>query len=813
MSRFALGIAAAAALGLVGPATLTAVPGEPIIGTMARPGARVVLDAHNAYPYIGQFADRLERALAGGVPVAIEQDLVWRPAGSGLPARSIVSHGEPFDDREPSLKEHFFERIRPVVERALSEGDRTHWPLVTLNLDLKTNEPEHHRALWDLLGEYEAWLTTAVRTDDAATTAPLDVKPVLVLTGESEAQRKAFHDDLPIGARLRLFGAMPIRPRSVGEAERAAEQSRFWNALPAMALPKATNYRRWWNAPWSVVEAGGQREAGEWTADEETRLATLVRRAHEAGLWVRLWTVNGHPVGDETAMGWSAGYNVGSLAAARSRWRAAIAAGVDFVATDQYEQFSAELPAERPRFVVSRDIVIAGELTAADRLTWVERPFEVPSGTARIDVDTSYTDRDRGTAIEFGLYDPKRFRGASRTSKSSFFVTVTTATPSYHPGPLAPGTWRLLMGVPSIRNGVTSRYRVVVRVTPEGPGQPSPTAVPADRALTGPHWYQGDLHAHTMHSDGFSCASDRGNTAPCAAHQIADVAARRGLDFVAVTDHNTTSHHHGLVEVQARHPELLILRGQEVTTFHGHANVFGTSDIIDFRIGRPEVTAAAVFRRARQLGALVSINHPGRQTGERCTGCGWDAPDTDYSVVDALEVVNGGNVSGPTAGEPVWHARLNEGYRLTGIGGGDDHGAGTRAGSAIGTPTTVIHADALSEAALLAGIRAGRVYIKTRGPQGPDLRFDVPSHGVSMGGVLRVASPTSVAFRARVIGGAGQRADVVRNGRVHGLGPETLGSNDETLTVTLNVSPGDWVRINVRDTEGITAMGNPIYVR
>jgi len=369
------------------------------------------------------------------------------------------------------------------------------------------------------------------------------------------------------------------------------------------------------------------------------------------------------------------------------------------------------------------------------------------------------------------------------------------------------------MGIPSIRDGVRSRYRVVVRLTPAGPGQPSPTALPPERTLTGPRWYQGDLHAHTMHSDGFSCASEGGNTAPCAAHMIAAAAGRRGLDFVAVTDHNTTSHHHGLVEVQARHPQLLVLRGQEVTTFHGHANVYGTSEAIDFRIGHPGVTAATVFRHARQLGALVSINHPGRETGERCTGCGWDAPQTDYTVVDALEVVNGGNVSGPTAGEPVWHARLNEGHRLTGIGGSDDHGAGTRAGSAIGTPTTVIHADALSEAALLAGIRAGRVYIKTRGADGPDLRFDVPAQGVSMGDELRLASPASVDFRVRVIGGAGQRVDVIRNGKVHALGPEPLASNDETLSVALDVAAGDWVRINVRDGEGLTVLGNPIYVR
>jgi hypothetical protein len=39
-------------------------------------------------------------------------------------------------------------------------------------------------------------------------------------------------------------------------------------------------------------------------------------------------------------MGYAPGYNFGSQDAARIRWRAAVDAGVDFIATDQYEEFS-----------------------------------------------------------------------------------------------------------------------------------------------------------------------------------------------------------------------------------------------------------------------------------------------------------------------------------------------------------------------------------------------------------------------------------------------------------------------------------------
>jgi len=461
------------------------------------------------------------------------------------------------------------------------------------------------------------------------------------------------------------------------------------------------------------------------------------------------------------------------------------------------------------------ELVLEGTITAADRYKWLEREFDVPENTARIDVETSFTEAAQGTALEYGIYDPVRFRGASRFSKTSFFLSRTAATPSYYPGDLPAGTWRLLMGVPSIRDGVTSRYRMVIRLTPDGPSQPSPTALAPAIAASGPRWYQGDLHTHTMHSDGFGCADGRGGVGPCGVVQVVEAAARRGLDFVAVTDHNTTSHHQELVNLQPRYDHMLLLRGQEVTSFFGHANVFGTSEMVDFRIGHPGITATTVFAQAHRLGGLVAVNHPGRETGEKCTGCGWNAPDTDWSQVDAMEVVNQFTVSGPTAGEPFWQTRLNEGRRITGVGGSDDHGASTRAGSAVGTPTNVIFAESLTESALLAGIRAGHVYVKTRGPEGPDVRFTAPDLKVSMGDVVTLdAAVKRVQFRIVVSNGAGQRAEVIRNGKVPDdavSAPFT--SAEATFQVALEVSRGDNVRVIVRDGGGVTVFTNPIYFR
>jgi hypothetical protein len=301
-------------------------------GARYLPGRRVLVDAHNAYPYHGQWRDRIERALATGVPVAIEQDLTWICTAPG-PCRSVLAHNEPFTGEEPSLSEYFFERIRPVVERALARGDRRSWPLIVLNLDFKTDEPDHHAAVWAVLGQYESWLTTAVRTASAEDIAPLDVGPVLVLTGAAEAQQVSFHDRVPRGGRLRLFGA------AVPEVVGAVDAAQASGEPPADILPgRRTNYRRWWNNSWSVVEAGGPRAASEWAPADAARLSTLVRRAHAAGLWIRFYTLDGWDA-DGESQGWDPSYNFGSRAAAEVRWRAAIEAGVDFVATDQYEAF------------------------------------------------------------------------------------------------------------------------------------------------------------------------------------------------------------------------------------------------------------------------------------------------------------------------------------------------------------------------------------------------------------------------------------------------------------------------------------------
>jgi len=298
---------------------------------------RPVLDAHNCYPYEGQYTDRIDRALKTGFPVAIEQDIAWgvdRTTGKGRP---VVTHSPKTTGNEPALRDHFFERVRPIIEKALAEDDRARWPLIILHFDFKSLDAKLLRAVWDVLGEYQSWITTAPQTADPHHLAHLEPKPLLVLTEDADAQERVFFRDIPAGARLRVFGSAHTARIRGNSTEKRIHLAA---TLPPERLltERPTNYRRWWNNSWFEVEEGGQNKAGDWTAADSERLRALVNHAHQLGFWIRFYTLDGFVPAENR--GWDNGYNFGSHQAVTARWQAALEAGVNLIATDQYEELA-----------------------------------------------------------------------------------------------------------------------------------------------------------------------------------------------------------------------------------------------------------------------------------------------------------------------------------------------------------------------------------------------------------------------------------------------------------------------------------------
>jgi hypothetical protein len=289
---------------------------------------RPVLDAHNCYPYDGKWGDRVDRALKTGFPVGIEQDLAW------YQGRVVVTHSAQTNGSEPDLRDYFFEKVRPIVEKALKDNDRAKWPLIVVHFDFKDNQEPLLRAVWKLLGEYEGWLSTAVKSADPYELTPFDPKPLLVLTEIPDVQEKVFYTEIPVGGKLRLFGSAHTAP--VQAANKKEENHLLATLSPEKLLvDRPTTYRRWWNNSWYTVEEGGQHEAGDWTPADEARLKALVDHAHQLGYWIRFYTLDGF--GDGQDQGWGNSYNFGSRDAVLLRWQAALKAGVNLIASDQYE--------------------------------------------------------------------------------------------------------------------------------------------------------------------------------------------------------------------------------------------------------------------------------------------------------------------------------------------------------------------------------------------------------------------------------------------------------------------------------------------
>lgn len=354
-------------------------------------------------------------------------------------------------------------------------------------------------------------------------------------------------------------------------------------------------------------------------------------------------------------------------------------------------------------------------------------PFEVPAGVAEIEV--RHDDLSDEDILDWGLYDPDGHRGWGGGNTEPAVLNADAASRSYTPGPITPGTWQVVVGKAKLVSA-DPRYHIEVdlRDAITLPAQPERTPYVEVAPLeVGARWYAGDLHVHSLESGDATASLDA----------IADWAAGHGLDFVVVTDHNTVSHLDWLLDAQMRHPDVLLVPGTEFTTYDGHMNAFGVSAWVDHKLGLPGVTLDAALAAYAAQGALVSINHPALDLGPLCIGCAW-TQEIPADALAAIEIGTGGwDVTGslftPDA-IALWDGLCADGHPLAAVGGSDDHRAGTDTGpfaSPIGSPTTLVWAEALSASAILDGIAAGRTVVKLQGPDDPMVALDADGLTVS----------------------------------------------------------------------------------
>ena len=394
----------------------------------------------------------------------------------------------------------------------------------------------------------------------------------------------------------------------------------------------------------------------------------------------------------------------------------------------------------------------------AQQGTYLTLPFDLPPGTAALHLAYTYdrhrhnaspagggtfTAREEINIIDLGLIAPDGTQaGASGSDKRAITISAAWATPGYKPQPLIPGRWQILVGA----------YKVAdpgVRVTYELSFEPK------TRRLL-----KGDLHTHTLASDGVLTAEELGRHA-----------LRNGLDFIAVTDHNTLTptaalklKRHQAASAQCRTHQcaaqalslpriegLTFIPGVEWSHYRGHANFLGIDQPFDGPYAAPDgADPLAVVHTARERGALITLNHPFE---EAC-------PFTfDLAAVpfDVLEVWNGPMRESNLRALGLWAQLLASGQKVPICGGSDYHR--DRLFQILGGPTTCVFTESASPADILTAVRAGHSFI-TFAPEGPTLKMscgeailgeslpyqpgqmvEIALEGLEQGDVVRLVTP------------------------------------------------------------------------
>jgi hypothetical protein len=437
-------------------------------------------------------------------------------------------------------------------------------------------------------------------------------------------------------------------------------------------------------------------------------------------------------------------------------------------------------------------LTLAGRFEKDHERRYAHVPFDVPAGLRQLHIRYSYSDQidsdplvGGGNTLDIGLFDERGiaegspgFRGWSGSNKMELTIDEGWATPPYRKGKIGAGTWHVLLGPYKVGPrgcewkveiwfdpGLPSAWRMsgaIVRRDPD----PLPEARPG--------WLRGDLHCHTLYSDGDSWPPE-----------MLNAAAEAGLDFLGVTDHNNVAHQ--LAYGPGGDGLPIVLPGVEVTTYGGHWNAWGTDRWWEFR--EPESQAVErTMRAAVQSGAVVSICHP------KPFGPPWEY--SNDGGFHAVEVWNGPWAQLNAASLARWDGLLRRGIRCAAVGGSDTHYLrpreviAPRHADSIGTPTTWVEAER-NVTSILAALREGRSFVSAspRGPQlylGPDParrgRVVVEVRDGS-DATVRLVDEAGIATVTRVDGASWEEAFAAREGSRY-VRAELVAATGECLALT-----------------------------
>jgi hypothetical protein len=438
---------------------------------------------------------------------------------------------------------------------------------------------------------------------------------------------------------------------------------------------------------------------------------------------------------------------------------------------------------------------------------WAYVPFDVPAGTQRIDVSTSHDQFSLlgigRNVLDLGIFGPaghelgniEGFRGWSGGARAGFMLSAVNATPGYLAGPIDPGRWALALG-PVVLNPLGMDWQAQITLTRgvQPSLRPAPDSHPAARRSSRPAWYRGDLHTHTVHSDGRRRIAE-----------MAAAATSAGLDFIVSTDHNTSSANRAWAVTA--HDGLEVVAGEEVTTRHGHWLAIGLppGGWIDWRYATRDDVFATYAARVRADGGLVVAAHP----SVPLPGCAWEF---GYHDVDAMEVWNGlWNVDDELSLR-IWQQLLRQGRRIAAVGGSDSH----TSSQPVGRPQTVVYAQGLCAPDLLDGLRRGRCYLTESSAVSLALSaFRGDGTAAGPGETLTARPDTPLTIAAEVVGAAESSLAIITDGGCVGR-VKTDDCGAAKLRWDCMAGEARFARVEVRRRlrfPSMVALSNPVWLQ
>ena len=443
---------------------------------------------------------------------------------------------------------------------------------------------------------------------------------------------------------------------------------------------------------------------------------------------------------------------------------------------------------------------ITGTLDHSHNKQHIPHSFDLPDGATKLTINFNYAPfisagAEYSNQLSFSLFDPEKSRGTRHNNKGQqATLTPVMASSGFTPGALTAGTWILYVDTHRIMPPTPITYEFTIEIETDGfvePAEAWPTGTTAPR---GPGWYRGDLHGHTLHSDG-----------QWDVEGFIAYARANKYDFVTLTDHNTVS---GLPEWDSHcADDLLTMGGMELTTYYGHALALGTREWQEWRVA----FGATITDFAQQItnaGGLFVIAHPRDQGDPMCTGCRWEYEEMMPGIARVVEVWNGPWTNFNEDSLALAYEWLNAGYRMAFTTGSDIHGRPSRPNAV--PALNVVYADDLTEAAILAGVRQGHNYMST----GPVVTVTAMNGTISamMGDTITAndaaAEPMMVTFTWSGCP-RGATARVIKNGWV-ALECAANGQGERQLAINGEIG---WYVLEIRDANGaMRAITNPLFV-